>query len=842
MCFKPIQAGNESVYVIQFKPPNGLHFAHGGISNDYFNSKLHHFIHILKKNNIDWKYTGEEVLPGHFIFKSNNASGIPSEYRDTVSEPSDLTMSIYKRHLHIKLDERSIKRVPNIELFHEVKSGRKLVKRKYPTELEDINLGSHHETTRDISEIKDPLFAKQWHLLNKDYPHADINVTGLWGRGIVGHGVTIAIIDDGLDLDHPDLSENVNLNGSWDFNNKGPKPMPRLKDDNHGTRCAGEIAAVKNDVCGVGVAWKAKVSGIRLLSGAITDIQEVNALTHRNDINYIYSCSWGPSDNGRTVEAPNTLLRNAFITGVVNGRQGLGSIYVFASGNGGARGDNCNYDGYTNSIFTITVAAIDYRGNHPKYSESCSAVLTSSFGHSGLNAGYTRRYICTTDRHKKNQNSTLCTTKHRGTSAAAPLVSGIVGLLLSHRKDLSWRDVQHLIVRSSVKVQTENKNDGVLWETNGAGFSYSNEFGFGKLDASKLIELASTWSTVGGGYSKRYQNPKDGENFGDHDERKTNSTTNQKEMAQVRYYSGLIKVDQDIPQGKAGIEVSNIVGRQKINDIGLLSVEHVTVTITLDHRRRGDLEYHLISPQGTRSILSKPRIHDRDSSGLTEWTMMSVKHWGESAVGEWKLKIIDNLNPRMTGRLKSWKIDIFGADVYVGKTGATATPVDNDDPITDIPDGNNNSVIGKSSAVLNVLFVFCMFIFSFLVIKLLLQMRKDGTSDKVQKLSDNNRLSAFTASGKSWLRYLLPMLWSSDLSNTGTTWMRIQKSNNGELDEMELGLIYGLENSDDEVSLDSSNQEMGDSAKKNERIDEEVNEQNEAIIKSGDTKIYARSQ
>ena len=49
--------------------------------------------------------------------------------------------------------------------------------------------------------------------------------------------------------------------GSYDFNDHVPEPKPRLSDDRHGTRCAGEVAAVKNDVCGVGVAWDSKISG-----------------------------------------------------------------------------------------------------------------------------------------------------------------------------------------------------------------------------------------------------------------------------------------------------------------------------------------------------------------------------------------------------------------------------------------------------------------------------------------------------------------------------------------------------------------------------------------------------
>lgn len=171
-------------------------------------------------------------------------------------------------------------------------------------------------------------------------------------------------------------------NGSWDYNDHTPLPEPRLSDDQHGTRCAGEIAAVKNDVCGVGVAYESQVAGIRILSASISDADEASALNFGFHDNDIYSCSWGPPDDGQQMEAPSRLITKAFLNGVQNGRGGKGSIYVFASGNGGGVDDQCNFDGYTNSIFSVTVSAIDRKGLHPYYSEACSAnmVVTYSSG------------------------------------------------------------------------------------------------------------------------------------------------------------------------------------------------------------------------------------------------------------------------------------------------------------------------------------------------------------------------------------------------------------------------------------------------------------------------------
>lgn len=227
--------------------------------------------------------------------------------------------------------------------------------------------------------IQDPIFTEQWHLFNTIQVGHDVNVTGVWLDGVTGKNATVAIIDDGLDMNSLDLKENYFAEGSYDFNDHDPEPAPVLSDDRHGTRCAGEVAAVRNDVCGLGVAYESKIAGIRILSKSISDADEAEAMMYKYDKNHIYSCSWGPRDDGRTMEAPGVLIRKAMLKAIQEGRNGLGSIYVFASGNGAASDDNCNFDGYTNSIYSITVGAVDRAGQHPYYSEHCSAQLVVTY-------------------------------------------------------------------------------------------------------------------------------------------------------------------------------------------------------------------------------------------------------------------------------------------------------------------------------------------------------------------------------------------------------------------------------------------------------------------------------
>lgn len=96
-------------------------------------------------------------------------------------------------------------------------------------------------------------------------------------------------------------------------------------------------------------------------------------------MNHIYSNSWGPNDDGKTVDGPGRLFKKALIDGTSNGRDGKGSIIVFAAGNGGRYDDNCNFDGYANSVYTLTIGAIDRDDQRPSYGELCAAQLLVTY-------------------------------------------------------------------------------------------------------------------------------------------------------------------------------------------------------------------------------------------------------------------------------------------------------------------------------------------------------------------------------------------------------------------------------------------------------------------------------
>lgn len=144
--------------------------------------------------------------------------------------------------------------------------------------------------------------------------------------------------------------------------------------------------------------------------------------------------SFTKSDDGKTVDGPGELATRAFIEGVTKGRSGKGSIFIWASGNGGKDHDNCNCDGYTNSIWTLSISSATERGLVPWYSEKCSSTLATTYS----SGSKEERQVVTTDLHHS------CTISHTGTSASAPLAAGIAALVLEANPNLTWRDLQHI--------------------------------------------------------------------------------------------------------------------------------------------------------------------------------------------------------------------------------------------------------------------------------------------------------------------------------------------------------------------------------------------------------------
>ncbi|XP_012347212.1 furin-like protease 1 isoform X5 [Apis florea] len=460
--------------------------------------------------------------------------------------------------------------------------------------------------------LNDEMWPQMWYL-NRG-KGLDMNVQEAWAEGITGRGVVVTILDDGLEKNHPDLYKNYDPQASYDVNNHDEDPMPRydvLDSNRHGTRCAGEVAATANNsLCAVGVAFGAGVGGVRMLDGDVTDAVEARSLSLNPQHIDIYSASWGPDDDGKTVDGPGELATRAFIEGITKGRNGRGSIFVWASGNGGRDHDNCNCDGYTNSIWTLSISSATENGQVPWYSEACSSTLATTYssGSSG------EKQVVTTDLHH------LCTTSHTGTSASAPLAAGICALALEANRDLTWRDMQHIVVRTAKPANLKAMD----WMTNGVGRNVSHSFGYGLMDAAAMVRLARRWRTVPEQHKCEVSAPHMGRPIP--------------------------------PKSQLTLEL-NVKECSGVNFL-----EHVQAKVSLMASRRGDLQIQLTSPQGTKSTLLAKRPHDVSKAGFNQWPFMSVHTWGESPRGIWKLEIHNE------GRYQDTSLDEFKLVFYGTET------------------------------------------------------------------------------------------------------------------------------------------------------------------------------
>ncbi|KAH8358982.1 hypothetical protein KR093_003624, partial [Drosophila rubida] len=476
----------------------------------------------------------------------------------------------------------------------------------------------------DSVSFDDPKWSQMWYLNRGG--GLDMNVIPAWKEGITGKGVVVTILDDGLESDHPDIEQNYDPKASYDVNSHDDDPMPHydMTDSNrHGTRCAGEVAATANNsFCAVGIAYGASVGGVRMLDGDVTDAVEARSLSLNPQHIDIYSASWGPDDDGKTVDGPGELASRAFIEGTTKGRGGKGSIFIWASGNGGREMDNCNCDGYTNSIWTLSISSATEEGHVPWYSEKCSSTLATTYS----SGGQSEKQVVTTDLHHS------CTASHTGTSASAPLAAGIAALVLQSNQNLTWRDLQHIVVRTA---KPANLKDST-WSRNGVGRRVSHSFGYGLMDAAEMVRVARHWRTV---------------------------------PEQQRCEINAPHVDKVIPPR------THITLQLSVNHcLSVNYLEHVQAKITLTSQRRGDIQLYLRSPANTKVTLLTTRMHDNSRSGFNQWPFMSVHTWGESPHGNWQLEIHNEGRYMGHALLREWSLIFYGTTLAIDPSDPISVP------------------------------------------------------------------------------------------------------------------------------------------------------------------------
>lgn len=235
-----------------------------------------------------------------------------------------------------------------------------------------------------------------------------------------------------------------------------------------------------------------------------------------------------------------------------------------------------------------------------------------------------------------------CSDRHGGTSAAAPLASGVFALVLSVRPDLTWRDMQHLCVQSAVPVALFDDD----WSELPTGRMFNHKYGYGALDAYRIVELAKKFESVRSQTNLEVLSVIDPEN----------------EKQEIPDLTPPTSLNGTIEKDKA-FTSSLTVTQNMLSGVGLGRLEHVTATVNIEHERRGDLEILLESPHGVVSQLGSPRQFDKSDAGLKDWTFMTVKHWEEDPVGEWTLRVVDGKHPEYRGKFIDWKLTLWGETV-----------------------------------------------------------------------------------------------------------------------------------------------------------------------------------
>jgi len=330
----------------------------------------------------------------------------------------------------------------------------------------------------------DPDFPRQWQLHNTGQSagiaDADLDAPEAWDVTRGNPGVVIAILDDGMDIDHSDLRANIFVNPAeiagnnldddrngyiddvkgWDFLMGDNSPRPESAADYHATPCAGLVAATAGNAVGVsGIAPGCRILPCRILGATNpTILQVAKAIQYAEALADVLSMSW--------TTLPNSTMESDFQHAAAAGRSGRGCVLVAAVGNE----SQSTAVGFPASLdFVLGLGAstrYDTRISYSNYSAG-SDVFALAPGDGTYTTLVSSRYGA-----------------FSGTSAAAPLAAGAAALVLSRMPGLTRTQVATVLSRSADKVDSTAAN----YDASG----YSHAYGYGRINAHRaLMELAS---------------------------------------------------------------------------------------------------------------------------------------------------------------------------------------------------------------------------------------------------------------------------------------------------------------------------------------------------------------
>ncbi|MFN8300183.1 MAG: S8 family peptidase [Chitinophagales bacterium] len=355
----------------------------------------------------------------------------------------------------------------------------------------------------------DTYYNRQWAISNtgtalqgNGHPDADMDVDSAWLVTTGDATIKIGIIDSGVDTLQEDLMANILPGHDAVSDSTDGYPTPAYPEDGHGTCCAGIAAAVQNNNKGIsGIAPSCKIIPVRsfyyiLLSGASDPLPYSTAAAFADAIGWawsdgqadILSNSWGlPPSLISILPGGTQPVTDAINTAYQNARGGKGIAMFFSSGNDNDAGGSI-WPGSMDATIAVNATSMCDERKNPA---DCSGENWGGDYGKALDFSAPGVKIVTTDMMgNKGFSANNYSFTFNGTSAACPNAAGVGALVLSLRPELGPEDIRAILA------QTAEKVGGYAYDSLYANGTWSQELGYGRLNARRAVDFAFYYSGI----------------------------------------------------------------------------------------------------------------------------------------------------------------------------------------------------------------------------------------------------------------------------------------------------------------------------------------------------------